>query len=77
MTLKTASAVGPVRIVFGQADPGPASEIANGIRPKRTVSLAALKSLAARPFRAIFDKLAPVGYEDENGFHYGVPDQRP
>ena len=27
--------------------------------------------LVSKPFKFIYDKLFPIGYEDETGFHYG------
>lgn len=44
------------------------------IRPRKKLTRA-LKAMAlggsvSRPFKSILDKLFPLGYEDEKGFHY-------
>jgi hypothetical protein len=36
----------------------------------RSLKIMASTSFVARPFKSIYDKLFPVGYEDEKGFHY-------
>lgn len=71
MTLKNAGSADPVAMVFGQANPCPAP-----VKARRTWTLASLKSLAVKPLKSVFDRIAPMGYEDETGFHYGAPDRR-
>jgi hypothetical protein len=35
-------------------------------------SMAALFAIfASKPLKSIYNKLVPIGYEDERGFHYG------
>lgn len=29
-----------------------------------------LASLVSKPFKSIYNRLFPIGYEDEKGFHY-------
>ena len=35
--------------------------------------VAALVVVLSKFFKSIYDKLFPVGHEDETGFHYGKP----
>jgi hypothetical protein len=36
---------------------------------RKTVPLA---SLVSKPFKLLFNRLVPIGYEDEEGFHYAT-----
>jgi len=41
-----------------------------------TSTLAMISAAMAAKFRALMDKVAPVGYQDEAGFHMGVERSR-
>ncbi len=36
----------------------------------RPMMVMALAILASKPFKSIYNRLFPIGYEDEKGFHY-------
>jgi len=51
----------------------PAKQMVNKRRPPSGFACLARALLppVIRPFRALLEKLAPIGYQDEAGFHYG------
>ena len=52
---------------------GPAKQMVNKRGPPNGFAghARALLSMVIRPFRALLEKFAPIGYQDEAGFHYG------
>ena len=52
---------------------GPAKQMINKRSPPSGFAglARALLPPVMRPFRALLEKLAPIGYQDEAGFHYG------
>ena len=80
MTLKTVGSA-PQTMILGRANPSPpaiAPYDSASRAPKRTkfnlsTMVAFLATLVTKPLQSIFDRLVPVGHEDETGFHYGEP----
>jgi hypothetical protein len=42
-----------------------------GMKFNRSMMVMAVVILVSKSFKSIYDRLFPIGYEDEEGFHYG------
>ena len=56
---------------------GPAKQMVNKRSPPRGFARYARARLflLIQPFRAVIERLVPIGYQDETGFHYGSNSQ--
>jgi hypothetical protein len=68
------NSIGPANL----CPPARAPEEAAATAPKRmnlspSSMASGLASLISKPFQFVYNRIAPVGYEDETGFHYGTP----